>query len=107
MLAWLLMIISGLAVQDVEAVDPGRQAFESRCARCHGADGNGGEMGPAIAVRLTERDDQQLTSLIRDGLPARGMPPSDVANPEIGDLVKFLRTIQRSADTRPSARMTL
>ena len=41
-------------------VDPGRRIFEARCARCHGADGNGGDMGPAIAQRLTPLDDQQL-----------------------------------------------
>ena len=32
--------------------DSGRKVFESRCARCHGADGNGGEMGPPIVTRL-------------------------------------------------------
>src|SRR5713101_8474494 len=78
-LGWLFAAAGLLA----QTVDPGHQAFESRCARCHGADGNGGDMGPGIAVRLTERDDQQLTSLIRDGLPARGMPPGDVTDPEM------------------------
>ena len=83
-----------------QTVDPGRRVFESRCARCHGADGNGGERGPSITARLTMQDDQQLTGLIRDGLPARGMPASDVATTEMADLVKFLRTIQRQADSR-------
>ena len=92
-IGWLFMAAGLLA----QTVDPGRRAFESRCARCHGADGNGGDMGPAIAVRLTERDDQQLTSLIRDGLPARGMPPGDVANPEMADLVKYQRAFQASS----------
>jgi alcohol dehydrogenase (cytochrome c) len=102
-LGWLVMAAGLLA----QTVDPGRKAFETRCARCHGADGNGGDRGPAIAVRLTARDDQQLTGLIRDGLPASGMPPSDVADPEMADLVKFLRTIERRADTTPLVRMTL
>ena len=26
--------------------DAARKAFESRCSGCHGADGNGGELGP-------------------------------------------------------------
>jgi len=102
-LGWLFMAAGFLA----QTVDPGRKAFESRCARCHGADGNGGERGPAIAVSLTTRDDPQLTSLIRDGLPGLGMPPGDVPDPEMADLLKFLRTIQRRADTTPSVRMTL
>jgi alcohol dehydrogenase (cytochrome c) len=90
-----------------QTVDPGRGAFESRCARCHGADGNGGERGPSITERLTTRDDQQLTGLIRDGLPASGMPPSDVATTEMANLVKFLRTIQRRPDARPVVRRTI
>ena len=59
-----------------QTLDPGRQAFEVRCARCHGADGNGGEMGPSIVLRLAAQSDPQLTTLIRDGLPTRGMPPT-------------------------------
>lgn len=88
-------------------VDPGRMAFESRCARCHGADGNGGEMGAPIGLRLPALDDQQLTRLIHDGLPARGMPPSIVTDPELADLIKFLRTVQRRAEAVPVVRMKL
>ena len=89
-----------------QGVDPGRRLFEARCARCHGADGNGGDMGPAIAQRLTPIDDQQLARLIRDGQPLKGMPPTVVSDTELGDLVRFLRTIQRAAD-RPLARLTV
>src|SRR4030095_7602126 len=32
--------------------DVGRAAFERNCARCHGADGQGGEMGPGITTRV-------------------------------------------------------
>ena len=28
--------------------DPGRLAYTSRCAGCHGSNGNGGELGPSI-----------------------------------------------------------
>jgi alcohol dehydrogenase (cytochrome c) len=75
-----LLTVVGLALfvpaARAQTVDPGRQAFEARCARCHGADGNGGEMGPSIVLRLAVQSDAQLTTLIRDGLPARGMPPT-------------------------------
>jgi alcohol dehydrogenase (cytochrome c) len=101
MLPALLMVVSGLlAGQDV---DTGRQPFEVRCARCHGADGNGGDMGPPIASRLAAHDDEQLAALIRAGLPARGMPPSRVSDPEMTDLLKFLRTIQRRGAAAPVA----
>ena len=103
----VLIALSTASALRAQTVDPGRGAFESRCARCHGADGNGGERGPSITVRLTTHDDQQLAGLIRDGLPAGGMPPSDVATTEMADLVKFLRTIQRRPDARPLVRMTI
>jgi alcohol dehydrogenase (cytochrome c) len=83
---------SAFAVQEVA---PGRSAFEIRCASCHGGDGNGGEMGPPIATRLPPLDDSQLATLIRNGIPARGMPPHAVPDPEMAHLLKFLRTIQR------------
>jgi len=75
--------------------DPGRQAFESRCGRCHGADGKGGEMGPDVTGRLAAfRNDDQLISLIHTGLPASGMPPNAVEGQELSALVRFLRSIE-------------
>src|SRR5207237_2852992 len=103
MLAWLLMIMSGLAVQDVEAVDVGRQAFESRCARCHGADGNGGDIGPPIGLRLYAYNDRELGSLIRNGLPARGMHTSRVPSPEMAKSLNFLRSIQHLDSTNQTS----
>src|SRR5689334_13655290 len=84
--------------------DGGRKVFESRCARCHGADGNGGEMGPPIVTRLPARDDEQLTAFIHAGSPARGMPPSDVAGTELRDLIKFLRSIEKRPEAKPVVR---
>ncbi|HXW07139.1 MAG TPA: PQQ-binding-like beta-propeller repeat protein [Vicinamibacterales bacterium] len=78
-----------------QAADSARQLFETRCARCHGADGNGGEMGPPIAVRLSSLPDPDLAKVIRDGLPPRGMPPNPMTDAELAALLKFLRTIQR------------
>ena len=87
--------------QDVEA---GRKVFESRCARCHGADGNGGEMGPPIVLRLSARDDEQLAAFIHEGSPSRGMPPNDVAGGELRDLLKFLRSIEKRPEAKPIVR---
>jgi alcohol dehydrogenase (cytochrome c) len=88
-----------------QTVDPGRRAFETRCSRCHGGDGNGGEMGPAIRERLTTRDAEQLPKLIHEGLPLKGMPPSDIGDAELGDLVKFLRSIERRPESTPVTRL--
>ena len=41
---FLLLLACAAWAQDT--VPAGRKTFESRCSVCHGADGNGGEMGP-------------------------------------------------------------
>ena len=97
-----LFVSSTLVAQDA---DPGRVVFESRCARCHGADGNGGEMGPPILMRVAVRDDQQLTTLVHTGIPSRGMPPSQVDAAEMTNLIKYLRGIERRFQ-KPVVRMT-
>ena len=83
----------GLAQEDA----PGRKTFEARCAACHGGDGGGGEMGPPIRERLAKLTDTELEKVIRDGLPAKGMPPSVVDANGMTHLVRFLRTIERKA----------
>ena len=98
----LLPLAALMARQDVEA---GRKVFESRCARCHGADGNGGEMGPPIVLRISTRDDAGLAELVHQGIPARGMPPNDVAGSELTDLVRFLRSIEKRPEAKPIVRL--
>jgi len=101
----MLLVVSVTALASRQDVDAGRKVFESRCARCHGADGNGGEMGPPIVLRLTSRDDGGLAELIHQGIPARGMPPNDVAGSELGDLIKFLRSIEKRPEAKPIVRL--
>ena len=97
-------VIAAGNVVSAQAIDPGRKAFESRCARCHGADGNGGEMGPRISTRLPNLDAPQLSKVIRDGIPTKGMPPIVIDDRELGDLVKFVRTLERREEDRPVVR---
>ncbi len=62
----------------------------------------GGELGPPIVRRLTSRDDAQLAALIREGLPTRGMPANNVAEPEMKELIGFLRSLRgRGFGMRP------
>jgi len=86
----LFIAFAGLAL--AQDVDPGRLTFESRCARCHGGDGSGGEMGPDIRFRLIARTDAQLAKLIHDGSGA--MPPIPIGEAELAPLTRFLRSLQ-------------
>ena len=103
--AMTVLVLAPIVV--AQRVDQGRKSFESRCARCHGADGNGGEMGPSITRRLPPLDQAALEKVIRDGVPTKGMPPSVVAAPEMADLVAFLRSIERRESDEPIVRRTI
>jgi alcohol dehydrogenase (cytochrome c) len=102
------VLLLSASVASAQVVDPGRASFEDRCGKCHGGDGNGGEMGPPIAARLNTRNDQQLAQFIRDGVPTRGMPAHVMADPEMTSLVRYLRTLQpQAAATVASAKFQL
>jgi alcohol dehydrogenase (cytochrome c) len=85
-----------------QSPDSGRQAFVSRCAGCHGSDGNGGELGPAIAARVPSRTDEDLRALFRQGLPAAGMPAfPGMGDAETGELIRYLRTLRPGTGSEP------
>ena len=90
-----------------QSTETGRQAFVARCASCHGTDGNGGEQGPNIATRIPFRTDQELAAVVREGLPAAGMPAfAGLTGSEAAELIRFLRTLRPRNGAGP-ARATL
>src|SRR5688500_2979074 len=92
-LAIAYSLLAGAALA-AEGPEVGRRLYESVCSRCHGADGSGGEHGPAIVSRLAPRNDAELAALIREGLPAAGMPGFPLPDGEVGALVAHLRTLR-------------
>jgi alcohol dehydrogenase (cytochrome c) len=82
------------ALAHAQGIEAGRQSYVTRCARCHGTDGNGGETGPAITARVPLRSNDEIVALVRDGLPAAGMPASpNVDAAEAAALVAYVRTL--------------
>jgi len=87
---------------DAQGVEAGRRVFASRCAQCHGTDGGGGELGPAITARIPLRSAADLEAVIREGLPGSGMPSfASMSKTESTDLVAFLRTLRPRAGSGP------
>ena len=81
-----LLTLIAMTVGSAQTPDAGGQVFVARCAGCHGSDGNGGELGPAIATRVPARTDEDLTTLFRQGLPGAGMPAfANLTDAEVGD----------------------
>jgi cytochrome c oxidase cbb3-type subunit III len=75
----------------------GRKAFESACAGCHGLDGRGGERGPNIATRqeVLRLSDAETLKILRDGIPAAGMPAFSVlGSGKVSAVLSYLRTLQ-------------
>lgn len=77
----------------------GKQAFDTRCATCHGLDGRGGEHAPGIvngpaAAALT---DERLANIIRHGIPDAGMPSFHfLTNRQIADLIRYIDVLRGS-----------
>jgi len=77
----------------------GRKIFETRCGVCHGVDGNGGEFAGSIVARIAALTDAQLSSVIRSGVPGRGMPPVEMSDAELPAVLAHLRTLRAPART--------
>src|SRR5215469_12318010 len=86
-----------------QAPQSGRVIFDKTCAKCHGSDAKGGEMGPNILARLSTHDDNELTTLLHNGFGS--MPPVRVSAEEMPPLVRFLRSIQRLPREVPMVRL--
>ena len=76
-----------------QAPDAGRRVFESQCARCHGPQGGGGELGPAITGTVSAQSDQDLSTIITSGRSSRGMPAFQFQGSELSGLLAFLHTL--------------
>src|SRR5690348_7867059 len=102
----LCLILAGVfisAAAHAQLFDPAQRAYETRCARCHGGDGTGGESGPNIVSQLGSRNDAELAAFLRSGRPASGMPAFDLAEQEMTALVLYLRTLAPVSRTQAPA----
>jgi alcohol dehydrogenase (cytochrome c) len=82
-----------------QTTDAGRTPFDGHCAGCHGKEGNGGELGPAITTRLPNYNDADLSTLIHTGLPNSGMPATNLSDQDTRSLISFLRSLKPSGDS--------
>jgi alcohol dehydrogenase (cytochrome c) len=97
-----ILLLLSASVALAQSPNPGQQAFVSRCAGCHGSDGNGGELGPAITGRVPSRTNQDLESLFKQGLPSSGMPAfPNLTSAESADLIRYLRTLRPRSGSAP------
>src|ERR1700722_2792438 len=88
-----------LAAQSTAELGKGKQLFLGMCSRCHGIEGGGGE-GPNLNRPVLSRasTDEALVTIIRDGIPDRGMPRTRrLSNNELHALVIYVRSLNATA----------
>ena len=89
--------------QDPAAVARGAKLFTTHCAGCHGATGRGGPGAPDLVRSIVVLDDEKgilIAPVIRNGRPDLGMPKSNLADPQISDVVAWLHVQTWSAGHR-------
>jgi putative heme-binding domain-containing protein len=104
--AGLLAAGGALSAQHATAFDieDGGRAFRTSCANCHGPDGDqvaGIDLGRGQFRR--HLSDQELVSIIRNGIPNTPMPASNASEAQAVKIVAYLRA---TAESRRSVAAT-
>ena len=93
-----LLCAAALAAQSGSELAEGKATFRSNCAFCHGLTGTGGR-GPALNTGrfLHGSTDQDLKSVVRNGVPGTTMPAFELLEPDdIDKVVLFIRSLSNS-----------
>jgi len=95
-LAWILTSGALLAQHTFSQndIEDGSRLYEANCSRCHGAEGNlvaSVDLGRGKFLRAST--DQDLIRVIRNGIPAAGMPPTTLSDFRAETIVAFLRAM--------------
>lgn len=94
---WSLRFVCLLFIANFAHADlaEGRRQFATLCASCHGADGGGGEKGPAIRAsrRRSARSIEDLKQIIVQGIPQRGMPGFQLPEARVLSIAEFVRSL--------------
>src|SRR5215216_3380965 len=75
-------------------IEDGGRLYEANCSRCHGAEGNlvtGVDLARGKFLRAAT--DQDLVRVIRNGIPAAGMPPGNYSDYRAETIVAYIRTL--------------
>ncbi len=83
-----LLLVFSVSVGGAEA-----PVFETRCSACHGGDANGSDRAPSVLPFIRYHTDSELSSLIRNGRPERGMPAFSLSDNQLGDVMAHLRSL--------------
>ena len=89
--------------EDPKAVERGGKLFVANCGGCHGATAKGGPGAPDLIRSLLVLEDEKgmlIAPVMREGRPDKGMPKSNLTEPQISDVVAWLHAQTYAADHR-------
>jgi cytochrome c oxidase cbb3-type subunit 3 len=92
---------------DPNLVGQGANLFRRDCAFCHGRDAGGGETGPDLTRSTLVRQDvngDKIGPVVTNGRPEAGMPPFDISEQQVAELVAFIHAQRKNANTRKGGR---
>jgi len=99
--AMLGVMIFALAVSTFSVAQSGGHTFKAKCAMCHGADGKGDTaMGKTLKLKdlgsadVQGQSDADLTGIITNGKDKMPKYDGKLTKDQIGDVVKFIRTLK-------------
>jgi mono/diheme cytochrome c family protein len=77
------------------AVAHGRQLFAQNCAVCHGAQGQGGGIGPSLKNEATRKNFAQVQAWIKKPLsPMPALYPAPLNAQDVADVAAFVETLK-------------
>src|SRR5713101_4584688 len=82
-------------------IEDGGRLYDANCSRCHGAEGNlvtGVDFSRGKFLRAST--DEELIRVIRNGIPAAGMPPTTFSDFQAETVIAYVRFLG-SAGSKP------
>jgi mono/diheme cytochrome c family protein len=90
-----------IASTDADVIAAGEKLYNVACSTCHGADGQGSRMAPALNTQafLAETNDQAIKAIISQGVPDTRMPAwgGRLTDEQLNSLVSFIRAWEPTA----------
>ena len=93
--------------EDNPVVHAGAAIFQQNCSFCHGRDAQGGETGPDLTqskLVLGDKTGDAIAAVVREGRPAKKMPPFKFSDSELHSLTEFIQDRVKVAAAHPGGR---
>jgi cytochrome c oxidase cbb3-type subunit 3 len=91
---------------DPALVERGKALFSVNCSACHGADARGGQLNGPNLLRsqlvLMDQNGEQITPVVQNGRPERGMPPFPLSPEDIKAIAEFIHSLTAASQGQGS-----